>query len=270
MPGRASEHRPHHRTRWASTGLTLIVITAVAWVVALIATPGRSPSSAMTPTTTIPPVPTSASGTWDVAAENALATRAMLTLPPQDAQPQPLTTATAGPPIHVPQPSTTTGRWIPSGFADTAVGALGQLKALDETAMRGGDPDTYARAYRELSLPGAPDAGSTGLASVLASFRAAGGLPDTGPAPGLSVTYEITEGLIKGTTDDGRYAVVCVLGELSVQDRGATVDAGVGDCQAMRWTTTGWRISPGVLAAPAPCAWPGSADSVDAGYRELA
>jgi hypothetical protein len=141
---------------------------------------------------------------------------------------------------------------------------------LDETAMRDGDPDTYSRAYRELSLPGAPDPGSTGLASVLTSFRAAGGLPSTGSAPGLSVTYDITEGLIKGAADDDRYTVVCVLGELSVQDRGETVDAGVGDCQGLRWTTEGWHISPSALAAPAPCAWPGSAESVEAGYRELA
>jgi hypothetical protein len=104
---------------------------------------------------------------------------------------------------------------------------------------------------------------------VLVNFRAAGGLPDTGPVSTLTVNYEITEGLVKGTTDSGRYAVACVLGDLTVQYQETTVSAGVGDCQAMRWTGTGWRISPGVLAAPAPCAWPGSLDAVEAGYREL-
>jgi hypothetical protein len=248
----------------------LVVIAIIAWTVVLIIVHGRSSTGAPAARTTVPTAPTSTSGVWNVAAENTLATRAMLELPPQDAQPQPLTTTTAGPPIRLSQPSATTGGRIPTSFPETTVGALGQLKALDQTAMWGGDPDTYARAYREVSLPGAPDPGSTGLASVLTSFRAAAGLPDAGVAPGLSVTYEITEGLIKGTTDDGRYTVICVLGELSVQDRGETVDAGVGDCQAMRWTATGWRISPGALAAPAPSAWPGSVESVDAGYRELA
>jgi hypothetical protein len=83
------------------------------------------------------------------------------------------------------------------------------------------------------------------------------------------VTYQVTHGLVKGSTDTGRYAVVCVLGELAVGYQGRAISAGVGDCQAMRWTGTDWRISPGVLAAPASSAWPGSADAVTAGYQEL-
>jgi hypothetical protein len=253
-----------HRTWWILIGITLVVIA----IIALVARHSEPSHGTATAKTTVPTAPTSASDTWNLAAENALASRPMLALPPQDAQPQPLTTTTAGPPILLPRSHA--GRWIAGGFPDTAVGAVGQLKALDETAMQGGDPDTYSRAYRELSLSGAPEPGSTGLASVLTSFRAAGGLPTTGSAPGLSVTYDISEGLIKGTADDDRYTVVCVLGELSVQDRGQTVDAGVGDCQGLRWTAGGWRVSPGAVAAPAPCAWPGSAPSVGAGYRELA
>jgi hypothetical protein len=83
------------------------------------------------------------------------------------------------------------------------------------------------------------------------------------------VTYHVTEGLIKGSLDGGRYAVVCVLGELAAGYEGRTISGGVGDCQAMRWTPDGWRISPGALAARATSAWPGSADAVKAGYREL-
>jgi hypothetical protein len=37
----------------------------------------------------------------------------------------------------------------------------------------------------------------------------------------------------------------------------------------MRWSGTDWRISPGALAAAASSAWPGSADALKAGYREL-
>jgi hypothetical protein len=180
-----------------------------------------------------------------------------------------LTSRTAGPPITLPHATATAGRWIPGGFPDTAPGALAQLKALDERAVDGGDPDTYARGYRQLSIPGAPEPGSTGLSSVLVSFRASGDLPATGPDADLSVSYQASEGLVKGSADGGRYVVACVLGELTVQYQTQTISAGVGDCQALRWTGTDWRISPGRLAAPATCAWPGSAESVEAGYREL-
>lgn len=238
--------------------VTLVGIALAAAVVAIIgvATTGgdKIPGSPIAARSTVVP----SGNDWNTTAETALATQPMLALPPQDAQPHAITSRTAGPSIKLPQSSTL-----------SAAGALAQLKALDENAMAGGDPDVYARAYRQDSLPGAPDPRSTGLSSVLVSFRAAGGLPDTGPATGLSVTYQVVEGLIKGTEDGGRFAVVCVLGELTVQDRGQTVAAGVGDCQALRWTGTEWRISPGALAAPAPCAWPGSVESVEAGYREL-
>jgi ABC-type antimicrobial peptide transport system permease subunit len=242
------------RALWTLVGIAL-AIGAVVAIVSVVAAGGHKiPGS---PTAALPNLPPSTSS-WNSTAETALATRSMLALPPQDAQPHPVTAQTAGPPIKLPQPA-----------SPLAAGALAQLKELDQDGLAGGDPDVYARVYREDSLPGAPDPRSTGLSSVLVSFRAAGGLPDTGPAADLSVTYQVVEGLIKGTTDSGRFAVVCVLGELTVQDRGQTVAAGVGDCQALRWTGTDWRISPGAMAAPAPCAWPGSVESVEAGYREL-
>ncbi|MGH3797689.1 MAG: hypothetical protein ACRDSP_22695 [Pseudonocardiaceae bacterium] len=198
-----------------------------------------------------------------------IASQTMLQLPPQAAQPQPMTTQTAGPPITLPRSQQTAGRWIPGGFPATPAGALAQLTALDEEGMRGGDPQVYARAYHDLSLPGAPEPGSTGLSALLTSFRGYAGMADTGTVAGLELSYQVTHGLIKGNTDGGAYTVVCVLGPLSVGYQGRTITVGIGDCQAMRWTPSGWRISPGALAAPASNAWPGSADAVKAGYREL-
>ena len=265
-------HPPTESQARRRAGLTLLAITAA--VVALIAAvtavviahDATGPTSA--PATSPMPAPTTTPGDEDQA-EAALAGRPMLQLPPQAAQPQAMTTQTAGTAITLPQPTLTAGRWIPGGFPATAEGALAQLTALNETGMTGGDPLVYARAYRELSLPGAPDPGSPGLASVLTSFRSHASLADTGTVVGLEVTYQVTHGLVKGSTDAGRYTVVCVLGQLSVGYQGRTISAGVGDCQAMRWTGDGWRISPGALAAPASSAWPGSADAVKAGYREL-
>jgi hypothetical protein len=175
----------------------------------------------------------------------------------------------AGPPISLPQPAITIGHWIPDSLPPTPFGALAQLKVLDENALAGGDPAVYARAYRQMSLPGAPDPSTTGLMALLTSFRAHADLPGSGVAAGVTVTLDVSEGLIKGTADGGHYAVVCVLGEVTVQTLSQTSSVGVGDCQALRWTGRYWRISSGPLAAAAPCAWPGSPESVIAGYREL-
>ncbi|MCP2097508.1 hypothetical protein LV78_005498 [Actinosynnema pretiosum] len=193
----------------------------------------------------------------------------MMQLPAQAAQPQAMTTTTAGPAITVPTPSATTGQWIPGGFPDTPEGALGQLKALDETVTASADPQVYAHGFRELAEPGAPNPGTTGWASLLTSLRSRAQLPVTGPVAGLSARYQVTHGQIKGATSQGRYVVVCVLGQFSAGINGRLVSAGVGDCQAMRWNGTRWQIASGALPATAPSAWPGSADAVKAGYREL-
>ncbi len=264
------------RRRRAGLGLGVISLTVVvilAVIAALVisrSVTGDSTNGPPAPKTPSPDAPADNSGgEWNLAAENALATRPMVALPPQAARPQRMTTKAAGPPIDIPEPDTTVGRWIPDGFPGTPEGALAQLKALDEAGMAGGDPAVYTRAYRSLSLPDAPRPGSTGLYSLLSSMRSSAGIAPRGLIPDLSVHYQVTHGQIKGATDNGRYVVVCVLGQLSVDYQGQTLTAGVGDCQAMRWTGTAWRISPGALAAPAPSAWPGSDDAVRAGYREL-
>lgn len=248
MATSSDEHRTR-RARLILAGITLIAATIlVAAVIIVVAQ--RKLTTSTPPRTTTPNFATSTGGGWDASTENALAARPMLALPPEAAQPHALATRNVWPPI-------------------TPVGALAQLKALDENGLAGGDPAVYAHAYRQMSLPGAPDPNVTGFMALLISFRAHAGLPDTGPAPDLTVSYAITEGQIKGSADNGRYTVACVLGELTVQTQSQTSSIGVGDCQALRWTGTDWRISPGTLAAAAPCAWPGSVESVDAGYREL-
>lgn len=259
--------RPRRRLPWGLPAALLVLVALLAVVYAHHTAEQNVSAPTITRTTIV--AGTSAVRDGRLAEENALAARPMVDLPAQAAQPQPMTTAVAGPPIDVPEPAVTTGRWIPSGFPHSPEGALGALKALDETALVAGDPQVYARAYRELSQPGAPEAGSTGLYSLLVSFRSRAGLPATGSVAELDVDYRVTHGQVKGVTADSEYAVVCVLGEFSVRYRGQFATAGVGDCQAMRWTGAEWRIASGAVAAPAPSAWPGSADAIKAGYREL-
>ncbi|WP_410585453.1 hypothetical protein [Amycolatopsis sp. lyj-108] len=267
------------RARMTILALVLTTLFAVGLAAALViansrttTTPppgGTGPSNPAAPgkVTTLEPEPTPEPG-WDVAAQKKLALRPMLRLPAEAAQPHALTPQ-AGPELKIPEPSHTAGVWIPGGFPGTPEGALAQLKAADETGLRGGDPAVYDRAYTEIALPGAPEVDRTGLHTLLSTFRMRAGIASGEPKPGLTVTYDVTHGQVKGTTDQGRYAVVCVLGVLTFDYKGQSTSMGVGDCQAMRWTGGAWRISTGNQAAMAASAWPGSAESVQAGYRSL-
>ncbi|MEA5366242.1 hypothetical protein VA596_42400 [Amycolatopsis sp., V23-08] len=255
------------RARTQTRRLIIIVVLLVAAVAVVLV--ARHTTTPPPPTTTPPGAAPSPTPTAPVDEATALATRHMLTLPPEAALPHELTTATAGPPITVPRPAPIANRVISDGFPATAEGALGWLTDFNETALRGGDPATYARAYGESALPHAPSLQGSGPLALLTSFRNEAGIRPGELTPGLAVTYDVSQGLIKGTADDGRFAVVCTLGQLSFDYQGQTTSMGIGDCQALRRTGTAWRIAPGARAAYAACAWPGSAESVAAGYRPL-
>ncbi|WP_410626175.1 hypothetical protein [Amycolatopsis sp. cmx-8-4] len=248
--------------------MTVTALLVAAVVVVLVARHSTTPT---TPAATPPPIstgnPTAPARPADEA--TALAIRPMLSLPPEAALPHELTSATAGPPIVVPRPAPIAQRWLSDGFPATAEGALGWLTALNETALRGGDPATYLRAYGESALPHAPAAQGSGLYALLTSFRDRAGIRPGEIKAGLTVAYDVTQGLIKGTADEGRFAVVCTLGQLSFDFQGQSTSMGIGDCQALRWTGSAWRIPPGARAAYATCAWPGSIESVTAGYQPL-
>lgn len=272
-----ADRRPQ-RARMMVLALVLITLVAVGLATALViansrttptspaeAGPGRP--TAPGKVTTLEPEPTPEPG-WDVVAQKKLALRPMLRLPGEAAQPHPLSPQ-SGPELRIPEPTLTSGVWIPGGFPGTAEGALAQLKAADETGLRGGDPAVYDRAYTDIALPGAPAVDRAGLHTLLTTFRMRAGIASGETKPGLTVTYDVTHGQVKGTTDQGRYAVVCVLGILTFDYKGQSTSMGVGDCQAMRWTGEVWRISTGNQAAMASSAWPGSIESVQAGYRSL-
>jgi hypothetical protein len=262
-----SSESPGRRTtarRLITIAVLLVVVIAVV-LLARHATAPESPPPAATP----PGVAPSPTPTAPVDEATALANRPMLTLPPEAALPHELTTATAGPPITVPRPAPIADRVISDGFPATGEGALGWLTDFNETALRGGDPATYLRAYTESTLPHAPSPQGSGPLALLTSFRENAGIRPGELKPGLTVTYEVTQGLIKGTAGGGRFAVVCTLGQLSFDYQGQATSMGIGDCQALRWTGTAWRIAPGARAAYAACAWPGSIESVRAGYRPL-
>jgi hypothetical protein len=267
VTGESDRHaRTRARIRLLAMVLVGTVLVAVLVVIAHHRTARLEPSGPPQPPVVERPLPEDVPG----AVESALATRPMVWLPADTAQPHALSTRSAGPPISLPTPSRQAGQWIPGGYPRSAEGALAQLVALNQAGLSGGDPSTYDRAYAQSALPGAPSADGAGLHVLLREFRTAAGLAAGAMTDGLTVRYEITHGLIKGSADDGRYVVACTLGQFSVDYRGEGTAVGVGDCQALRWTGADWRISPGPRAAYAPSAWPGTDESVDAGYRPLA
>lgn len=247
--------------------ITLGVLALLAVVVAVLIsriTPNDAPAPPPSPQPLIDAIP---EGPDQGVLE--LVRRPMLQLPQEAIQPQPLSTDSGGPAIRIPETQQQAGRWIPGSAPGTPEGALAQLSALDETALRGANPAAYTHGFTERSEPGAPPADDTGLYALLRSLRTSAGMNPTGMALGLTADYDVVQGQIKGTAERGNVVVACVLGQYSVDYRGQTVTAGVGDCQAMRWNGREWRIAATPLAAPAPNAWPGSADAVAAGYRDL-
>jgi len=213
---------------------------------------------------------------WDLAAETALATRPMLVLPEEASAPQPLAQRPATGSVHLPEPTGDIAG-VPAGFPNTPEGAVAALAGLTSQGLRGADPRTYIRNYQAIAAPGAPPAEQAKLTRQLREIRSSAGLAPTGPRAGLTMGWRPVEAQIKGVADGGRYVVACVLGEFTADYQGRLLAYGVGDCQALRWIATDpatgasgqWLISPGAAAADAPNVWPGSQDSVSAGYQAI-
>src|SRR5581483_11837472 len=184
-----------------------------------------TPTQAPAPPTTPPN-----SAGWDLAAEKALATRPMLALPEIASAPQPLAQRPATASLHLPAATGNIGD-VPAGFPNTAEGAVAALAALTAQGLRGADPQTYIRAYREVAAPGAPPADQARLTRLLADIRSSAGLAPTGPRAGLTMSWQPEQAQIKGVLDGGRYVVACVLGQFTADYQGRLVTYGVGDCQ---------------------------------------
>lgn len=199
------------------------------------------------------------------AAKDALAAKPMLDVPLDAAHPQPLVTSTAGPVMILPT-ATDPAASPASGYPRTPEGAVAQLGAIDTLAFSNLSPVNARRAYDWAALPGAvPFERWTPQVGVTAILTAAG---KPQGALGLTSTWTLTHGQVKGVLDDGDFVVACVLGELDATYR-SSVRAGVGDCQRMAWQGGRWRIAPGAQPSFAPSTWPGSADCARAGWRQV-
>lgn len=219
------------------------------------------------PAASVTPGP-AASGTSTQELKDALAARPMLALPVSANKPQPLVAETAGPPISIPRATQTVvpgGPPVATGFPQTPAGALAQLAAIDEAALSTTDLERVAEVYRWAAAPGAvplerwnPHRAMSGLIR---------GIGDARNVQSTTTTFQVVQGQIKGSVGTD-YVVACVLGEFTASLT-ITERVGAGDCQRMVWASGRWWIGAGSPPADAPSAWPGSADAVRAGWREL-
>jgi hypothetical protein len=277
VSGSADRARRRARRSLGGLALTAVLVLSALGAAGWFALHGHHlPVHTPNPTPAPPATAPADSAGWDLAAEKALATRPMLALPEIASAPQPLAQRPATGSVHLPAATGDIGD-VPAGFPNTPEGAVGALAALTTQGLRGADPRTYVQAYQTVAAPGALPGDQARLTRLLADIRSSAGLAPTGPRAGLTMGWQPVQAQIKGVLDGGRYVVACVLGEFTADYQGRLVAYGVGDCQALRWTATDpnsgapgqWLISPGPAAATAPDAWPGSQDSVNAGYQEI-
>lgn len=268
-----TRQRDQARLRAALGVFAVVVLAVVAGLVwaghqtaPAVGDPGEPDGAAAAAPPAAGPQPGAPAGGWDVAGQAELATRPMLAFPDLAALPGTLAPGAGNPAMTVPG-GTRAGLVVPEGFPGTPEGAVGQLAALLEVGLRDANPQSFDAAYRSISLPGAPDPASTPLGGDVRSLHAQAVTASSDPTP-LASRWQLAGALIKGEADGGRFVVACVLGELQVV-KVNSISAGTGDCQAMRWTGSDWRISPGPAAARAPVVWPGSAEFVQAGYRPI-
>jgi hypothetical protein len=169
-------------------------------------------------------------------------------------------------PLILPAATNATGL-VPTGYPRTPQGAVAQLGAIDALAFNDLNPAGPSQAYDWAALPGAVSLQAWTPQVGVSAILGAAGTPDGSGE--LTSTWTLTHAQVKGVLDDGNFVVACVLGEFDANYR-STVRAGIGDCQRMVWQAGRWWIGPGAQPAFAPSTWPGSADCVRAGWREVA
>ncbi|MFY1636177.1 hypothetical protein ACN27F_23365 [Solwaraspora sp. WMMB335] len=198
---------------------------------------------------------------------DALAAEPMLELPESAAYPQPVVTEKAGPPIRIPPPQVTIvvgGPPVPTGFPRTPEGALAQLAAIDQVAMSTVDMTRVHEVYDWAALPGAIPEQEWVPWLAVGAFRQELGEAELAVA---RLEFTVVQGQIKGTVG-ADLVLACVLGEASLTIVSVGQGA-IGRCERMVWSGDRWWIGPGAAPADAPQAWPGSADAVRGGWRDL-
>lgn len=198
--------------------------------------------------------------------EDELANRSLPQAAPEDSQPGPLTTQTAGRIVLPPATALGPAR-VPAGFPRTPEGALAQLIAIDRTALESASVARAQEVIAGWAVAGGPTTQTWSGVAAVATFLSAGDFP-AGGAPELTLVAEPSMGLIKGSVGVD-FVVPCVDFVLTATAAGQTHRVAVADCQRMVWTGDRWMIGRGPEPAAAPSLWPGTRASLAAGYQWL-
>lgn len=214
---------------------------------------------------------TSASGSGR-SAQDALASKPLPTAPVEAAQPGgDLSTGKTGT-LEVPPPMAVGDVGVASGFPHTPQGALGQLAAIDSTAMSSASVQVAQDVISKWAAPGGPTPESwSGVQGVAALLGSAGLSSDA--QNGITINVDPKMGFIKGTVG-ADFVVPCVDFIITATLPGGTSQqVAAADCQRMTWEQGAgagrWVIGPGKEPAPAPSLWPGTQASFVAGYEWL-
>lgn len=166
-------------------------------------------------------------------------------------------------PITLPKGTSTSPAGVPTGFPKTPEGALAQLKAIDETGFKNANPDTARKVYKDSFLPDNP------------GFYQHGWMGDAADDFGRSdpslytTTLNVSQGLIRGTAENGNFAYVCTLGKLQVSTKfNGSQTIPVPDCQGMRWTGNRWMGVP-QTSVQGPDVSPHSEAAYKLGFRDV-
>lgn len=150
---------------------------------------------------------------------------------------------------------------VPSGFAHTPEGAVGQLAAIEIATLTPMSLEYAREVHQGWSMPGAPFS-AWELAQSIQAFHAHAGTVDGDGS--VSITATPVGAQIKGT-DGPDWVLACVQLDVTVIVAEQT-RFGYGHCERMQWTDRRWMIGAGRPPAPAPSTWPASQRSLDAGW----
>lgn len=205
-------------------------------------------------------------------AEDRLANQPLLSAPPEAAQPgrRALSLEQVAT-IELPLPMTVGEAGVASGFAKTPQGALAQLASIDAAALQSTSISGAQDVIAGWAAPGGPTIENWSGVRAVATFLQAAGRPADG-SDRLMLSVEPAMGFIKGQTSNG-VVVPCIDFIVTATTPEVTQQVATSDCQRMAWVEESgegrWVIAPGSEPAPAPSVWPGTQDSIDAGYQWL-
>lgn len=208
---------------------------------------------------------TAAGGPTTSRSLDELAARPMPSVPESASHPMRVSLIDPGEPIVLPTADSASPAGVPTGFPQTAQGALAQLAAIDSAALGSASLPGARAVIAGWALPGGPTPATwSGVRAIAGLLDAAG---TSGGSGGLAIVATPAMGLIKGTVGDDA-VVACVDFEVDVT-LNSTARGALADCQRMVWAGGRWMIGPGAEPADPPSVWPSTDLARQVGYRDL-